>query len=34
MMWLFAVSQYEMWFLVSDWLATPATLIQASFHTV
>jgi len=34
MMLLFAVSQWEMWFLVSDCLATPATLIQVSFHTV
>jgi len=24
MIWLFAVTYYEMWLLVSDWLATPA----------
>jgi len=24
MMWLLAVTQWEMWLLVSDWLATPA----------
>jgi len=24
MMWLFVVTQYEMWLLASDWLAAPA----------
>jgi len=28
MMWLFAVTQQEMWLLVSDWLASPAIAIS------